>query len=354
MKWLSLLLLFLMVGLNLLGEDVRVLIGQGDGVVFVANKGLVDVREVQEDICFGDGQSLVYYQNRPYRGRICVVKSGENVLVVNVLDIEDYVKGVLYNEISHYWPIEAIKAQAVVSRTYALYRALSSGGEGIFDLKDDQSSQVYRGYNSERFRTNKAVDETKGEILVCSDTNRVFPAFYHACCGGETELPQDVWSGTKFGCAFEVVRDPFCSISPYRSWKYEISFSNFIFSLHRLGVRGKEVKYISISESTHSGRTKSILLITDKGQYVLSAQDVRISLGPSKLKSTLFKVQIQNNKVVFDGHGWGHGVGMCQWGAYGMALKGYNYREILKFYYPNANISNISSVLVSLGLVKKK
>ena len=351
--WISF-LLFLGISLDLWGFDVRVLIGQTNGVIFVPGKGLVDVAEVKKDTCFGNGQSLIYYQRRPYRGRICIVKDSGKTLVVNVLDIEEYVKGVLYNEISHYWPIEAIKAQAVVSRTYALYRVLSSGRKEAFDLKDDQSSQVYRGYNSEHFRTNKAVDETKGEVLVCANTHRVFPAFYHACCGGKTELPQNVWMGNDFKCDFEVVEDPFCSICPYISWKYEISTFDFVSCLRELGVKGREVKYISVSDITDSGRAKSILLITDKGQYLLSAQKVRMMLGSSRLRSTLFQVRMIGNKLIFWGHGWGHGVGMCQWGAYGMALKGYSYKEILKFYFPNADISDLSAVIEPCELVEHK
>ncbi len=352
MRQISLLLFFVCFSLPLNAVEVRVLIGKGKGEIFCPEGGLVVVNQVETSVCFGDGKSLVYYQNCPYRGRICVVKRGRDRFVINELDVEDYVKGVLYNEISHYWPMEALKAQAVVARTYALYQMFSSSGERIFDLKNDQSSQVYRGYNSERFRTNLAVDQTKGEVLISIDSGELFPAFYHACCGGRTELPQEVWTGD-FKCQFEVVRDPYCRFSPYRNWKLELDIEKFIHLLAGFGVRGGEIKHISVVEYTISGRARTLLVITDKGQYLIPASKMRMVLGPGKLKSTLFKVRAIGRKVIFEGHGWGHGVGMCQWGAYNMALKGYTYEEILRFYYPHAVISDINEVVSRYGEGRK-
>ncbi len=327
---------FLSVSADLLATQVRVLIGTGGGEIFVRGKGLIDVKQ-SDEVCYSSPTGLVFYENRPYRGKICVVREGGNVFVVNELDIEDYLKGVLYNEVSHYWPMEVLKAQAVVARTYALYRIRMASGNSAFDLANDQMDQVYSGYNGERYRTNLAVEATRGEVLVCKGDKTPIPAFYHACCGGKTELPEEVWGG-KATCGEKVVEDPFCKISPYFSWEVEFPEGQFISLLRPLGVRGSRVEYLSILSRTQSGRVKDLLLVTDVGEFVLSGLRLRMVLGPRKVRSTLFSVKAKGKKVRFRGRGWGHGVGMCQWGAYGMALRGYKYDQILRFYYPEAEL----------------
>ena len=165
----------------------------------------------------------IYIGKCLYRGTLQLVKTKDETLTaVNILDIEDYVKGVLYHEISHRWPLEAIKAQAIAARTFAIYQAQQRSNEDFY-LNADVSSQVYRGVFAEKFRTNKAVDETAGQILMYK--RKVLPAFFHATCGGR---------------AFRIsnsIRDPF-KAGPTSS------FTNMP-SPHRSSVRMKPLEILA-------------------------------------------------------------------------------------------------------------
>ncbi|RKY33003.1 MAG: hypothetical protein DRP74_01030 [Candidatus Omnitrophota bacterium] len=139
----------------------------------------------------GSSQGILI-NGRAYRGVIEFIrKEGKSVLAVNHINLEDYIKGILYHEVSHYWPMEALKAQAVACRTYAFYHIQQNSSKD-FDLTSDVYSQVYGGKTSERYRTNKAVEETENTILLY--LGKAFPAYYHATCGGHTVDASLLWS----------------------------------------------------------------------------------------------------------------------------------------------------------------
>ncbi len=281
---------------------------------------------------------IVYVNDNPYRGRIELLKRHDKLIVINIINIEDYLKGVLYNEVSHYWPMEVLKAQAVVARTYALYLKRHNT-VGLYDLDSTQLYQVYRGVNAERYRLTVAVNETKGEVLVYN--KKLFPAFYHSCCGGRTEYVGELW---KINIpVLRSVKCRFCEICPYFNWTYTIAVSDFLKKIRSFGVYGSVVNDIRVSSYTKSGRVKQIEVDTDQGSYKILAKDLRLKIGSSLLRSTKFSIRFLGNKIVFKGKGWGHGVGMCQWGAYNMAKMGYNYRYILEFYYPGSSIINYNA-----------
>ncbi len=282
---------------------------------------------------------LVYVDNIPYRGDIKLLPVGGRLYVVNMIDIEDYIKGILYNEISNFWPIEAIKAQAIVARTYALYSIKQNKlANRSYDLDATDRSQVYTGRNAERYRLSKAVDETKGLILECPD-GKILPAFYHACCGGMTESANALWN-VDLPC-LKPVQCPFCKSSPHFHWAYNISqmdITNKLRTSLGMGFNEYIISIIPLGYTT-SGRIKGLKLTTDMGnEYTISGKDFRAKLGAKNIRSTNFSVALKNGEFAFDGKGWGHGVGMCQWGAYEMAKKGYDFKEILGYYYPSSKI----------------
>ena len=137
------------------------------------------------DIEIHSDQSADLHVNRkPFRGYISIHREeNEKLLVVNHLNVESYLYGVLFHEVGSWWPMAALRAQAVASRTYALYKKEERRGK-LFDMYPDQSSQMYGGANSERARSKRAVDETRGEALTFD--GEIFPTFYHATCGGLT------------------------------------------------------------------------------------------------------------------------------------------------------------------------
>ena len=279
-------------------------------------------------------------KERKYRGTVDVFLTPERrLLFVNTIDLEEYIKGVLYHEVSHRWPLEAIKAQAVAARTYAIYQVQQNKNKD-YDMTNDIYSQVYGGKNSERYRTNLAVQRTKGEILVFD--GKVLPAYYHATCGGFTENVKEVWKHDLY--PLKGVRCVFCSHSPHYFWKRNIQLKDIQEKLNNNGYKIGLIEDIEIRERTLSGRIKTMDISGRAGEKIsVSGKAFRDIVGPNELRSNDYRVFMKGYYCDFVGKGWGHGVGMCQWGAMGMAKQQYPYDKILTYYYPGSQMVPVSS-----------
>ncbi|NOZ64018.1 MAG: SpoIID/LytB domain-containing protein [Caldiserica bacterium] len=265
---------------------------------------------------------------RKYRGLLRIYLRGGKVIPVNYLNVEDFLRGVIKGEISPSWPRETLKAQIVAARSYAVY---SLAGKRLFDVTAGTGDMVYGGIYWEDARIDRAVKETEGEILLRE--GKVVPGYFSACAGGHTEWASWVWeSAPKY---FVGVSCPFCQDSPYYRWKLRISKS----TLSRyLGVEG--IKNLKVLSFTPSGRVNEIKVEGSRESKVYKGNTFRKMIGYSRLRSTLFTFKTGLFFITFSGKGWGHGVGLCQWGAKKMGEMGYSYKEILKFYYPFAKVSN--------------
>jgi stage II sporulation protein D len=276
---------------------------------------------------------------RMFRGNIQFIKSNDTKLsVINYIGLEDYLKGISVRETSHYRPPESLKAEVIVFRTFALYK-MQENAKKDFDLTSDVYSQVYGGKGAERYRINKTVDETKG--LVLTYRGKVFPAFYHSTCGGHTEDASLFWN-----INIEPLRGvpcSFCQDSPHFRWHSVLSQEEVKNALIKSGYQIENIKDILILSRDKSNRIANIKIITEKKDIEISAKDFRNIIGPNIIRSTNFDVKIIDHDIVFRGLGWGHGVGLCQWGAYFMAKLGYSYKQILEYYYPGAQISSIAN-----------
>ena len=277
----------------------------------------------------------LYLDQTRFRGSLSVFKKPNGLLyVVNRLDIEKYLYGVLHHEVAPWWPMEALKAQAVAARSYAYYQAQVSQ-QAAYDLKSSTSSQVYGGSTTERYRTRKAVDRTAGQILVYE--GKPFPAYFHATCAGTTAGAQELWKidlppiagGVKCG---------FCRISPHFYWQAKVPLSEIEDELRKNGRSIGQVLKIESVTQTPSGRVGSLKITGTQNEAVVAAKDFRVWVGGDRVKSTDFKVEVKEDVAEFHGKGWGHGVGLCQWGALGKALLGASYKDILSFYYPASTI----------------
>jgi len=285
----------------------------------------------------GEDHSVISVNDRLFLGEIQFIRGKKDTLtVINRIDIEDYVKGILYHEVSHYWPTEALMAQAIVSRTYALYQ-MEENKTQDFDVSSDIYSQVYGGRTSERYRTNKAVEQTKGKIL--NFKGKVFPTFFSATCAGHTERAGELW---KINIApLKGVVCGFCKESPHFRWHYVLTLDEIQKKLAQGGIQTGPIKDLVVSGLNDSGRVKDLKVITaDDKEMTVAAKDFRNMIGANMIRSTRFNVSVVNQDAVFEGTGWGHGVGLCQWGAYFMAKQGRTYEEILKYYYPGSRISH--------------
>ncbi len=283
-------------------------------------------------------RDLFVNQSR-FRGTVDVLKNGAGLLrAINRLDIEGYLYGVLHHEVASWWPMEALKAQAVAARTYALYQVLVSSTQE-FDLKSDTSSQVYGGSTIERHRCKRAVDETRGKVLVYQ--GKIFPTYFHATCAGITAGSQELWK-IDIPPLSGKVRCNFCWFSPHRNWRAQIPLADIEEKMNKVGRPIGQILKIEVISVTPSGRVGSLRLTGNAGEFVMAAKDFRIWVGGDKIRSTHFRITTKDDFADFHGRGWGHGVGLCQWGTLGQALLGHPYEEILKLYYPGAEIATSS------------
>jgi stage II sporulation protein D len=268
-----------------------------------------------------------------------IKRNNSSLLVVNRVGLENYVKGILFHEVSHYWPMEALKAQAVISRTYALYQAKENKLKD-YDLTADVYSQVYGGSFAKRYRTDKAVDQTEGEILTYQGS--VFPAYFHSTCGGQTEDASSLWNIDIAPLRGRICG--FCQGSPHFNWHYVLSLKELGESLIHAGYNLGDIKMITVISKNRSGRNSGLKISGIKKDLMISAKDLRGALGPDIIRSTRFNVSISGTDAVFSGLGWGHGVGLCQWGAYFMAKEGYKYEQILGYYYSDAELKRYQKI----------
>jgi len=274
---------------------------------------------------------------RPYRDKLKILPGPNGDLwAINELPLEEYLGGVVHCEISSQWPWEAVKAQAVVARTYATYQRGNRAAE-LYDVDSGVSDQIYEGIGREDLQSRKAVGETAGELILYQGCP-IF-AVYHSCCGGETESPEYLWPG--YFPYLKGIACHFCSDSPHFLWNYPVDSEKLLRTLKLAKFLGSEVSGMEITERSQSRRVLKLTVTSNSGQLEISGKDLRRLLGYDFLRSTNFMVQKKDNGYLFSGLGWGHGVGMCQWGAKGMAEKGMDYRSILKYYYQNVEIGKI-------------
>jgi len=255
--------------------------------------------------------------------------------VINELPLDDYVKGILIHETSPVWPFEALKVQAVISRSYALNTRGRHGKEG-YDLCDEIHCQVYGGRDSEREIPNRAVEETRGEVL--THEGKIIKAVFHSCCGGSTENSENIWEGPALPY-LKAVRCRWCRRSPRYKWVAEVRLDSAARKLAAGGSDVGNIRMLRVLSRSRSGRAYRVRVAGSKGAAELSANAFRILLDGRVVRSTFWTAVSQTrDSWRFDGKGWGHGVGLCQWGTKAMADAGRNYKTILHYYYRNVKL----------------
>lgn len=342
---------------------------------------------------FFNSGNTISINNKRYRGILEMMPTllGERIQVINELELEEYLYGVVPKEMPPLWPEEALRAQAVASRTYAINN-LSKWQKYGFDIGAGVGDQVYGGYDAEHPKTNKAVEDTRGELILFE--GQPITAFYHSDSGGVTEDSEYVFSSAL--PYLRSVRDLYEANSPYSRWeKSLVDISQGAPSLTReIG----QIQSVDILDKSPSGRVIEVKVTGTYGEKILSNSEIR---GVLNLKSNNFSttetVETEENSLavlsdngiissldtrdywvftdtgihplgkaevflsgstspislgstsenrgersnvqnIIYGRGWGHGVGMSQWGAKAMAENGYNYKDILLHYYSNVEV----------------
>ena len=262
-------------------------------------------------------------EDRMFRGEIEVYLKNAKLIVVNKLDIEDYVKGVINKEAIPSWPIEAKKTQAVLARTFAVYQKMFNPRSEFFDLAPTVLDQVYDGLGKEDVTSVEAVNATRGEVItIGSDPAKIY---FHSTCGGTISSSAEIWK--KDEPHLQELHCPYCTKSSLYRWKRNLKAADIA---KKLGV--KSVKSIS----TVRGKTRVESVVVDGKK--IPVNKFRELVGFSVIWSNDFTVSKSGANFVFSGKGAGHGVGVCQWGMAGMAAQGKNHYEILKFYLKGIEI----------------
>jgi stage II sporulation protein D len=349
-------------------EEIRILIAKGTGILRVSGDHLAIAPLEDADVPPPDGGSLPHEGplslacakdhtvhvgplsaeasaievststtfgalGHTLRGRLVFRCDGLHWLAINVVPLEEYLAAVLGGEMPRTFPGEALKAQAVAARSYALTRKIAARDAGLpYHLGATVLSQVYAGVALEDPHTLAAVTATRGEVLA----NGVEPveAYFHSSCGGKTES-----GGAALGRTLSYLEPVSCPCgghSPYAHWSVTAKERDV---LEAFG--GRSVADISVMSRTSTGRARMVRVSSPSGTREISATVFREALGYQRLPSLWFDVHKSGSDFVFEGRGAGHGAGLCQWGAKYMADHGSSYRDILAHYYPGTDLQKI-------------
>ncbi|MBQ3834875.1 MAG: SpoIID/LytB domain-containing protein [Elusimicrobia bacterium] len=305
------------------------------------NTAVIADKRYKLPIKFISSKNCLLVNDKIYRGNIIVNCAGNKINIINELKFEDYLKGILPKEASSSWNTEALKTQAVISRTYAAKNVGKHAKDG-FDVCSTVHCQVYGGASCENKKCNLAVHDTKGEVVLYK--GELAQTLFHAACGGHTDDPKYVWGWKQETPSYLKGRkDKYCKNNPHSSWTTEVDESFIRQKLIAAGYKVGTVKKISYSGKTTGKAAKIVTISSSKGKLKLNAYTFRLAVDPFKIKSTMFtSIKCKNKKFIFSGKGWGHKVGLCQWGAKAMGDKKLSYKKILDYYYPGTNIGKIN------------
>lgn len=333
-----------------------------------------------------EGSNLVNINGVNYRGEVIFNRhDGGNLIVINNIDIDKYLYGVLPKEMSGDWPLEALKAQAIAARNYGIVN-IGKHNELGFDICDTIDCQVYGGYDIEKPRCNEAVEKTKGIAITYED--KLITPFYHSNSGGRTEDSENIWSIT-----LPYIRgkeDRYSLDAPHSNWSIAFTKSDVKNALSKQGIDIGNIKDMYPTEYSQNDRVTKMMYIGSKGKIEIPKEKTRAMFGYYTLKSMqftmnipdsffvtsdmddkpnkhsirdmeiatkgsikklgnindlhiydgekMFKPKKSTDKFLLTGKGWGHGLGMSQWGAKKMAEEGLNYKDILEFYYTGTKV----------------
>lgn len=288
-----------------------------------------------------NGPGIRFNQRVYLNGLEIKLKPGGKLLIINHIDLEHYLKGVIPFEANPKWSEATLHASAIVSRTFALFKMIEKRNQD-FDVGSGVLSQVYAGENVRHDRTDLIVDQTRGSVMLYR--GKIFPAYFHSASGGATTSADAVWS-VKPHPALQGVACEFCQSSKHDTWSSFVKYSDIEKAVRDDGglpVRG--VREVKLKSYDRSRRAKEIEVIGKNAKYKVAFSELRGWIGAEKIKSTLvvrYLNQPEKQGVTFWGRGWGHGVGLDQYGAKYMGELGYSPEQILNYFYPGISIEKI-------------
>ena len=288
---------------------------------------------------------LITWMGQKYSGNFDIISTPDyqSCDLIQEIQLEHYLSTLLAKEMNSSWPLEALKAQAVLARTYAIYKQKHQtvskilGVDSLYDLENSEKHQVSGSFFDTNQQTDLAVHQTRGEILVAKGSN-LTEVFYHAQCGGKTILPEKVWNNSVEG--HQSVPCPYCQNHAHQhphqgEWVWQIHQNTLKkFLLWVLEKKSILDKYEKMQLAQDRFEHDVLRLYLDAKMVMVEKSYFRRYFGASKVKSNRFVVEMRDQTLLLKGRGLGHGVGMCQRGALYFARQGLGYRDILAYYYP--------------------
>jgi stage II sporulation protein D len=305
----------------------------GGGLLLTARHGKFQTSH-SEVVIPASFEPPVRLDGRPVSGKLELWADGEQIAAVESVDLEQYVASVVSAEVPGTWPKAALEAQAVAARTFAMAQKVAQGPSARFHLRASVLDQVY-AQGGATVAAKEAARATQGEVLTFGEAP--IAAYFSASCGGRSEAAEEAFR-LPAGATPYLAGAREDDGDPDRAWTARIPLRDISAALRKARRILAPISALSVAERTRSGRAKEIRLGTSGGTRRIAASELRQILGYEMLPSLLFDLNVEKAAAVFRGRGSGHGVGLCQWGARGRAMRGASYRAILAHYYPGAEI----------------
>lgn len=293
---------------------------------------------------------LVNWEEDKYKGLLHIQTSEKfnGCDIINEVSLEDYLSTLLPKEMNAKWPIEALKAQAVAARSYAYYKiqtnqvSKAKGFKTNYHIENSEKHQVSGSFFDATRKTIQATRETLGEVLTLHN-EKLSPIFFHSKCGGKTLTPDQVWRNKLPG--YKSVTCPFCHKHGRKNWTHTFPKSDLVHSLEKV-LKNYKNDRVSIRQSdltlTNDSKASSRIKFYNNTSFkVVKKSRLRSVMGRTTLPSNYYNLKEKGNNIEVSGSGFGHGVGMCQFGAKELALNGFTYKQILAHYFPELKLKKI-------------
>jgi stage II sporulation protein D (peptidoglycan lytic transglycosylase) len=302
-----------------------------------------DKKHVADSVLLFPRKGFIQFDGNYYQGCFLIVKKDSHVYLINQLDLEDYIYSVLRWESWPGWPIEVNKAFAIAIRSYLVAKVLQAHKQNnLFHIKNTNIHQTYNGVHTS-IGLKRAISETYGYVLTYD--KKPIEAMFDSCCGGI--IPAHL-SGINFSKAPYLARDypcTFCKNSKIYSWQLDCSVDDFETILRNAGYYVKDIHDIKVIKKDRAGAPERVMIRDGDTTLHLTGKQMYSLL--TKIKSFCYSIEKKGKQISFKGRGYGHHLGICQWGARRMIDAGWNYTAILQFYYPGTVIMQLKNGAMS-------
>ncbi len=301
-----------------------------------SNKHSTTFVKVNGNVSVVTNNGFVELNKLKYRGKLILVPRDNNRFsVLEEIGIEEYLPGVIEGEMPLKWQDDAIQAQVIAARSFAIYQ-MKTKENALYHI--NKLDLAYKGSYMNQLKTKKIVDKSRGTVMVYNW--ELFPGYFHSACGGHTEDINHVFK-LKSIPPLSGVDCGHCNKSKYFNWKTKLGKDEIEKKLDTSQNKVKRVRNLITEGIGLGGHCSTIKIEHSGGTKRINANNFRILIGPNKLRSTSFRVKGEGRSFVFEGSGWGHGVGLCQYGTQDMAKSGFKWFDILKHYYPKIDLVKI-------------